>query len=225
MSGLDWIDLAWSRKQRDAAPSFDPDLHTSTASLLAQLLRRRPAPRGKAFVWLRADDVFEVTTTDGVFHIEATFPLALYANQPNDLGRLACLSSWLIAVLRRAAPELIKDDIEAAELAKTLADRNYNYLREERVRGGDPGFKACYLHTPRSVQVFIKHRRSLFSVPEINLMRSELVYSRSVTSANLSDDGVLVHTYEGRNFTGRPAPPNELDAYRELRSREPAPKV
>jgi hypothetical protein len=203
---FDWIDFGASWKEpKSEAPMVEKLLHTSTASLLAKLLRRRDVPFGKVFCSLRRENgVFERGDTPGVRHIEASFPWAHYA-AALEPDRLVLFADWLVNTLALGAPELNIDPGEAAALKQRMSAEHFTYLRTDTLKRA-PCEARCtitYRHAPTKLVILATYKPSkgapiTRTLEDHPFPRDELVYGRAITKCVLRENGDLaLETYQG----------------------------
>lgn len=197
---FDWVDFGVSGLKNESEPFdlfFDKQLHNSTASLLAQVLRHRSAPRGKVFCWLRQPQgVLETSNTPTVHHIEASFPFDAY-RAADTAKRLIIFARWLVATLAIGVPELVTA-YEIDDLVARLTELHFTYVRHEKFKAV-PGGAPCmvvYRHTPTTLSGL-----ALCSLPNgvrverafehDRLRPDEMVYGRAIKQVILSESGEI----------------------------------
>jgi hypothetical protein len=187
---FDWIDFDVAWDEVDATRSaIEKQFHNSTASLLAQFLRRRDVPYRKVFCWMRsATEPAEQSDTPGIRHIRATFPFESYSSSESS-GRLVGFARWLVETLAVGAPELVrKDEIEV--LISQIAEHQYIYRRTDRIRrtADHPACKIEYTHTPTDLLVTAacilpNGVEVVRALRHKQLFPDELVYGRAIKRA------------------------------------------
>ena len=195
--------MSWKEPEADALV-FDKLLHTSTASLLASLLRRREAPFNKVFCWLRrACDVVELSDTPGIRHVEMTFPFVDY--EANKANRLSIFGDWLVRAIAAGAPELGIDDDEIRTLLSSLASAHYTYVRTDKLKHttGEPRCEIIYKHSPTDLEVTAKCKLPDGQTVSRTLdahqfIRDELVYGRGIGRCTIGEgNDLIVEGYDG----------------------------
>ncbi|WP_310476062.1 hypothetical protein [Sandarakinorhabdus sp.] len=203
MQRFDWIDFGYSWNEEWPDKTVDLDLHRSTASLLSQMLRKRPFEKRKIFLWMTRSDA-QAQASDGVFHISVPFDFNAY-RRAKDARKLALFSEFLLNAIATAAPTLVAPS-EIAPLTEKLSANNYTYRREDvvPVKGLD-GIESCkarFVHSPQCVRCDLSFNRGsvAISLPEGAFRRDEYDYGRSVSACVFDGPRVLVETSKG-NFT------------------------
>jgi hypothetical protein len=177
---------------------MDKLLHTSTACLLAALLRRRDAPFSKVFCWLRRHDGgMERSDTPGVRHVEVTFPYSAYEAPGAD--RLAIFADWLVRAVAVGAPELGIDGDEIQALTSKLAAERYIYTRTDKLKhhGGEPRCEVIYQHGPDDLVIIVRcalpdGRTVSRRLKEHPFIRDELVYGRAISRCLVGEGSELI---------------------------------
>ncbi len=203
---FDWIDFGASwNEPREEPGTVDPLLHNSTASLLAEFLRRRDAPFRKVFCWMRRDKgVLEPSVTPGVRHVEASFPFMNY-EAASETDRLVIFADWLVNTVSSGAPELGIDQDEAEALKRQLAGEQFTYSRLQKLKrvAGEPRCEVLYRHTPTGLTIVVTCKTTggntlTRTLPDPPFRRDELVYGRSISRCVVREDGALsLETYLG----------------------------
>ena len=187
-------------------PLSDKYQHTSTASLLADLLRRREAPFAKVFCWLRRDTgVLERSppVPGAARLVEMTFPYLAYGTPGAD--RLAIFADWLVRAVATGAPELGIDDNEAEELKSKLSAKGYIYRRTDKLKRttGEPRCEIIYEHGPTELVVTarckIPYGRTITrTLKKHPFERHELIYGRAITRCAVGEgDELLIESLDG----------------------------
>ena len=202
---FDWIDFGLALNEpKEPRPAIEKLLHTSTACLLADLLRRRGAPYRKIFCWLRRTrDVLELSDTPGVRHVEMTFPYADY--EVDEADRLAIFADWLVDAVSNGAPELGVDDDEIRALKAKLAEEQYTYKRTDKLKhaAGEPRCEITYEHGPDELVITARCKlpdgqtvsRTIRDHPFI---RDELVYGGAISRCFVGEGNeLMVETDDG----------------------------
>lgn len=197
---FDWIDIAYSREEQWDDKIVEKDFHTSTASLISQKLRKLPAFRPKIMLLMRTDDVFEISDTDYVLHIEAKFPFGEYQSA-NAGDRLRIFASWILHSVAKACPHLIRQS-DVREMLLWVERENYTYIRRDRTRP-DKASASCvvtYTHSPIDVDVRVRCAKAglTLTLPAGLFPRNELVYGKAVSSCSIDAGELVVETFEGQ---------------------------
>jgi len=123
-----------------------------------------------------------------------TFPFAAYERP--GANRSAIFADWLVHAVVRGAPELGIDKDEASSLVRQLSDRDYTYVRRDKLKRatGEPRCEIVYEHTPSNLSVMVRctmpNGRSIArTFKEHPLIRDELSYGRAISRCVVDEDG------------------------------------
>ncbi len=197
---FDWVDFGYSWQEKWSDKPLSKDFHNSTVSLLAKYLRGRDYIKRKAFLWMRSDNVFEISQTPDVLHIEAMFPFETYSNL-DEASRLALFADWAICLIFKSKAEFLRQD-EIDTLSQRIIEAKFEYIREERVSViGNTKSKctAIFTHSPFAVsaKIAVRPENLLLNLPENLFRRDEMDYGKSIRSCLIENDTVTLNTSKG----------------------------
>nr|WP_166179877.1 hypothetical protein [Altererythrobacter segetis] len=135
--------------------------------------------------------------------VEMTFPFAAYETPGAD--RLAIFADWLVHAVAAGAPELGIDDDEASSLKQRLSERDYIYVRTDKLKraAGEPRCEVIYEHSPSNLVVTVRCKlpngQSLTRTFRQHPLRpDELAYGRAISRCRVDQDGqITVEPLEG----------------------------